>query len=201
MSFNHLILCCLLLLPSIFPESGSFPVSWFFTSSCQSTGALASVLPMNIQGWFPSELTALISLMSKGLLRVFSSTTVQKHQFFKDTQPSLWSNSLDLAYAKMFTLGCFFFFFFFYHIRPEWTCHWCLILDSILTVTITSQGKLDLSCRGSEIRAILPFSSCINLWVEPLTYRKSLALEEYVLRVRGRRQPLIPYKWLSYLYI
>ena len=119
MSFNHLILCCLLLLPSIFPESGSFPVSWFFTSSCQSIGALASVLPMNIQGWFPSELTALISLMSKGLLRVFSSTTVQKHQFFKDTQPSLWSNSLDLAYAKMFTLGCFFFFFLPYQTRVD----------------------------------------------------------------------------------
>ena len=100
MSFNHLILCCLLLLPSIFPDSGSFPVRWFFASSGQSIGASASVLPMNIKGWFPLELASLISLMSKGLSRVFSSTTVWNHQFFKDTQPSLWFNSLDLAYAK-----------------------------------------------------------------------------------------------------
>ena len=103
------LLLALLLLPSVFPESRSFPVSWFFASSGQSMGALASVLPMNIQGWFPLELTGLISLMSKGLSRVFSSTTVWKHQFFKDPQPSLWSNSHDLAYAKMFTLGFFFF--------------------------------------------------------------------------------------------
>ena len=54
----------------------------------------ASVLPMNIQGWFPLGLTGLISLQSKGLLRVFSSTTVQKHQLFS-AQPSLWSNSLE----------------------------------------------------------------------------------------------------------
>ena len=66
-----------------FPASGSFPVSQLFISGGQSTGASASasVLPMNIQGWFPLELTGLISLRSKGLLRVFSNTTVQKHQF------------------------------------------------------------------------------------------------------------------------
>ena len=62
-----------------------------FTSSGQSIGASASVLSMNIQGWFPLGLTGLISLLSKGLSRVFSNTTVQKHQFFS-TQPSLWSN-------------------------------------------------------------------------------------------------------------
>ena len=54
--------------------------------------ALASVLPMNIQGWGPLLLTGLISLQSKGLSRVFSSTTIWKHQFFS-TQPSLWTNS------------------------------------------------------------------------------------------------------------
>ena len=77
-----------------FPASGSFPVSRLFTSSGQRIGASvsASVLPMNIQGWFPLGLTGLISLQSKGLSRVFSSTTVQKHQFFS-TQPSLWSNT------------------------------------------------------------------------------------------------------------
>ena len=73
-----------------FPSSGSFPMSQFFTSGGQSTGAwaLASVLPMNIQDWFPLGLTGLISLLSKGLSRVFSNTTVQKHQFFS-AQPSL----------------------------------------------------------------------------------------------------------------
>ena len=66
-----------------FPASASFPMCWLFTSSGQSIPALASasVLPMNIQGWFPLGLIGLI-LLSKGLSRVFSSTTVQKHQFF-----------------------------------------------------------------------------------------------------------------------
>ena len=77
-----------------FPASGSFPVSQFFASGGQSIGASssASVLPMNIQVRFPLGLTGLISLLSKGLSRVFSSTTVWKHQFFS-TQPSLWSSS------------------------------------------------------------------------------------------------------------
>ena len=59
-----------------FPESGSFPVSQLFTSDGQSIGASLSVLPMNIQGWFPLGLTGLISLLSKRLSRVFSSTPV-----------------------------------------------------------------------------------------------------------------------------
>ena len=77
-----------------FPASGSFQMSQFFTSGSQSIGASASasVLPMNIQDWFPLELTGLISLQSKGLSRVFSNTTVQKYQFF-GAQLSLWSNS------------------------------------------------------------------------------------------------------------
>ena len=67
-----------------FPESGSFPVSQLFTSGGQSIGASASasVLPMSIQGWFSLRLTGLISLLSEGCSRVFSSTTVWKHQFF-----------------------------------------------------------------------------------------------------------------------
>ena len=69
--------------PQSFPASGSFPVSQLFTSGGQSIGASAStsVLAMNIQGWVPFRLTGLISLQSEGLSRVFSSTTVQKHQF------------------------------------------------------------------------------------------------------------------------
>ena len=67
-----------------FPASGSFPVSQFFASGGQSIGASdsASVLPMNIQDWFPLGWTAWISLLSKGFSRVFSNTTVQKHLFF-----------------------------------------------------------------------------------------------------------------------
>ena len=67
-----------------FPASGSSPMSWLFASDNQSIGesASASVLPMNIQDWVPLGLTRLISLQSKGLSRVFSSTAVQKHQFF-----------------------------------------------------------------------------------------------------------------------
>ena len=77
-----------------FPASGSSPMSWLFTSCSQKIGASASasVLPMSIQGWFPLRLTGLISLLSKGLSRVFSSITVWKHQFF-GALPSLWSNS------------------------------------------------------------------------------------------------------------
>ena len=74
-----------------FPASGSFPMCWLFASGGESIRASASVLPVSIQGWFPLGLTGLISLLSKGLSRVFSSTTVWKHQFF-GTQPSLWSN-------------------------------------------------------------------------------------------------------------
>ena len=74
------------------PPSGSFPMNQLFASGGQSIGASASVLPMNIQDWFPLGLTGFISLQSEGLSIVFSNTTVQKHQFFS-TQLSLWSNS------------------------------------------------------------------------------------------------------------
>ena len=92
---NHLILCCpLLLLPSIFPRIRVFSNKSAFASGGQSIGtsASASVLPMNIQGWFPLGLIGLISLLSKGLSKIFSSTTIRKHQFF-GAQPSSQSNS------------------------------------------------------------------------------------------------------------
>ena len=112
MPSNHLILCHpLLLLPSIFPSIRIFfykiyKISQFFPSGGQSIGAStsASVLSMNIQGWFPLGFFGLIALLSKGLSRVFSSTTVWKHQFFS-TQPSYgptltslhdyWKNNSD----------------------------------------------------------------------------------------------------------
>ena len=92
---NHLTLFCpLLLLPSVFPASGSFLMCQLFTSGSQSIGvsASASVLPKSSQGWFPLGLTSLISFQSKGLSRLFSNTTVQEHHFFS-AQPSLWFSS------------------------------------------------------------------------------------------------------------
>ena len=94
MPSSHFILCHpLLLLPPI-PPSMSFPMSQLFTWGGQSTGAsaLASFLPKKSQGWSLSEWTGWISLQSKGLSRVFSNTTVQKHQFF-GVQLSSQSNS------------------------------------------------------------------------------------------------------------
>ena len=81
--------------PQSFPASGSFQMSQLFASGGQRIGvsALASVLPMNIQDWFPLEGTSWISLQSKGLSRVFSNTTVQKHQFF----------SIQLLYSPTLT--------------------------------------------------------------------------------------------------
>ena len=102
MPSNYLVLCypfssCL----QSFLASGSFPMSQFFTSSGQSIGvsASASVLPMNIQDWFPLGLHGWISLQFKGLSRVFSSTTSQKHEFLS-TQPFLWLNSPIHDYWK-----------------------------------------------------------------------------------------------------
>ena len=97
MPSNHLILCCpLLLLPSIFTSIWVFPMSQLFTSGGQSIGASASVLPMHIQDWFSLGLTGWI-MQSKGLSRIFSNTTVQKHQYF-GTQLSLWCNSHILTW-------------------------------------------------------------------------------------------------------
>jgi len=81
-----------------FPASGSSSVSQFFSPGGQSIGASASasVLPMNIQGWFPLGWSGLISLQSQELSKVFSKTTVRKYQFF-GAQPSLWFNSHQKA--------------------------------------------------------------------------------------------------------
>ena len=91
MPSNHLLLCCLpLILPSVFPSIRVFSNELALRLGGQNIGASASVsvLSVNIQGWFPLVLTGLISLQSKGLSRVFSSTTIQKHHFF-NIQPSL----------------------------------------------------------------------------------------------------------------
>ena len=84
MPSNHSSSVSLFSFPQSFPASGSFPMNQLFTLGGQNIGASASapVIPMNIKGWFPLELTGLISLLSKGFSRVFFSTTVWKHQFF-----------------------------------------------------------------------------------------------------------------------
>ena len=95
MPSNRIMPCCpLFSCLHSFPALGTFQISQFFTSDGQSFGVSAStsVLPVNIPDWFPLGLTGLISLPSKGLSRVFSNTTVQKHQFF-GAQPSSQSNS------------------------------------------------------------------------------------------------------------
>ena len=109
---NHLILCHThLLLPSVFPSIRIFanesslrirwPKYWSFNFSISPS--------MSIRGWFPLELTSLISIQSKRLSRVFSSTTVWKHQFL-DTQPSLWSNlhmSMTIGQTIALTISTF----------------------------------------------------------------------------------------------
>ena len=99
--------------PQYFPASGSFPVSQLWASGGRSIRVSASVLPMNTQDWFPLGLTDLISLLSKGLSRVFSRITVWRHQFFS-TQHFLWSNSelispYQLSVSRCQVMGyCFF---------------------------------------------------------------------------------------------
>ena len=89
-----------------FLASGFFPMSQLFTTGVlrMETSASVSVLPMNIQDWFPLGLTGWISLQSKGLSRVFSNTIVQKHQFFGD-QLSLWSNSHTCTWTSGKTIA------------------------------------------------------------------------------------------------
>ena len=108
MPSNHLILCRPLLLPlQFFPTLGSFPINQFFTAGGQSVGvsASASALPMNIPDWFPLRLTSWISLQSKGPSRVFSNTTVQKHQFSSTIRPSR-ANTLKRCPLHYMGLEC-----------------------------------------------------------------------------------------------
>ena len=99
-----------------FPASGSFPIRQLFASGGQSIGASASasVLPVNVQGWFPLGVTGLTPLQSKCVSRVFSNTTVQKHQFF-GAQPSLWWKGSSIQSSAYFTKG-------FLLVRRSW-CH------------------------------------------------------------------------------
>ena len=87
------------------PKSRSFPMSWLLASGDQSIRASASVLPVKTQGWFPLELTDLISLLSKGLLRIFSSTTVWKHQLFSAQSSLCQPSHLHMTTGKAIGLS------------------------------------------------------------------------------------------------
>ena len=102
--------------PQSFPASESFPMSQLFAWGGQSTGvsALASFLPKNTQDWSPSEWTGWVSLQSKGLSRVFSNTTVQKHQFF-GTQLSSQSNSHIHTWPQEKPYECVYILFIFHY--------------------------------------------------------------------------------------
>ena len=118
-------------------------MSQLFTSGGQSTEASASVLPMNIQGWFPLGLTGLLSLLSKRLSRLFFSTTLQKHQFFS-TQPSLWSNS---------------------HIHT-----WLLEKTTALTIWTFVSKVISLLFNTLSRIAFLPRSKCLLIsWLQSLS--------------------------------
>ena len=118
MPSSHLVLCPLLLLPSVFPRIRVLLMSHLCASGGQSIGASASVLSMTIQGWFPLGLTVLISLLSKGLTRVFSSTTIWKDRFFS-------------AQCSSIQVCCLFFFFFF--------CYWFIGVPCIFWIVISYQ--------------------------------------------------------------
>ena len=86
-------------------QAKSFPVSQLTASGGQRIGASASVLPMNIQGWFPLGLTGLTSLLSKGLSSIFSNTTIQRHQFLGQRhQLSVWSNLMGHCIKRVLLL-------------------------------------------------------------------------------------------------
>ena len=119
--------------PHYLPASESFPMSQLFAWGGQSIGvsASASVLPMNTQNWFPLGWTGWISLQSKGLSRVFSNTTVQKHQFFS---AQLSSQSYGLALS----LSCIFFYLTTYLLfqKPQ-SCFWMFLTDSSAQKAVT----------------------------------------------------------------
>ena len=145
MPSNHLILCHSL---QSFPASGSFQMSRLFASGGQSIGASASasVLPMNIQGWFPSGLTGLISLQSKELSRVFSGTTVGKHQFFS-AQPSLWSNSYICLYTtkgKTTTLTI-------WTVLPKWKLCFLICCPGFFPFMAAVTVRSDFGAQGKKI--------------------------------------------------
>ena len=153
---SHLILCHPLLLPSIFPSIRVFPKELVLRNGGQTIGAsaLASILPVNIQDWFPLGLTGLISLQLKGLSRVFSSITIGIHQYFSHfmVQP------LSLIYGKTLT-----------SIHDHWKNHifdyngnllaksylWCLGLDTKFVIAFLPRSKCLLISRQQSLSPVI----------------------------------------------
>ena len=157
MPSNHLILChpfssC----PQSLQASGSFPMSQLFASGGQSIGvsASASVLPMNIQDWFPLRFTNLILLQSKGLSRVFSSTTVLKHQFFS-VQPSL---IVQLSYPSV-QFSCSVVSD---SLQPHGLQHTRLPCPSPTPGAYSNSCPLSQWCHPTISSSVIPFSSCLH---------------------------------------
>ena len=148
---NHVILCCPLLLPSIFPASGSFSVSQLFVSGSQSIGASASgsVLPMNIQSWFPLGLTGLISLQSKRPSRIFSNTTVEKHHV--SVLYLLYWVSVQFSHSVMS-----------HTLRPHGLQHARLPCPSPTPGACSNSCPSSQWCHPTTSSSVIPFSSCLQ---------------------------------------
>ena len=124
-------------------------MSQFFASGSQSIGALASVLPMNIQGWIPLGLTGLISLLLKGLSRVFSSTTVRKHQFFS-AQP-YFPTLTELKHLSFFPL-------------PGWSYQYHMLVSKI-NPYISMHGQYNETAKSSLNQLWLLWSLDYCNWI------------------------------------
>ena len=155
-------------------------MSQLFASDGKSIGTSASVLLMNIQVWFPSALTSLISLKFKGLSRVFSSTTVQNHRFF-GAQPSLWSNSHaavmvhnDFGAQENKSCYCFHFFSFYLPWGNGTRCHDLSFLD------IAFQTSFSLSS-FPFIKRLFSFSSLSAIKVVSSAYLMLLIFLQAIL--------------------
>ena len=137
-----------------FPASGSFPVSQFFTSGGQSIGASASVLPMNIQGWYPLGLTGLISLQSKGLSRIFSNTTVEKQAVWCDAplRPQIKPKKPASQTHQLPESVCFQYWLTWRtNLGPLWREGWELLLGGNFVVTsLSDQVSCHLSSKGTD---------------------------------------------------
>ena len=130
-----------------FPASGSFLMSQLFTSGSQSIGASASasVLPMNIQDWFPLGLTDWISLQSKGLLRLFSNTTIQKHQA-DCVSVSQFSSVQSLSRVRLFATP-----WIAAHesLAPKNWCFWTVVLEKTLESPLDGKGIKPVNPKGN----------------------------------------------------
>ena len=177
---NHLILCHPLLLPSIFRASGSFPVSQLFISGSQSIGASASgsVLPMNIQSWFPLGLTGLISLQSKRPSRIFSNTTVEKHHV--SVLYLLYWVSVQFSHSVMS-----------HTLRPHGLQHARPPCPTRIPRVYPNSCPLSQWWRPTTSSSVIPFSSCLHSFPESGSFPRThfFASGDQVLEFQLQHQP------------